>query len=195
MELKECLRLETRIFEVLFELIDEGLIDRLRGLYLIVLQRSDNHFSDGINRSVHVNRPFSVPHDELHEVVIVLLQGCLGSNLNNLITRRIRSFLSALHFLFSQFQHFYCQHFLRHMQSFGAVFDIHLPRNDIRDDGNGGGDIFDEFRTLVRIIACIFAQQFGLKPDEVGLMLLDIANELRRVMILRITIRIFSIGQ
>ena len=74
MELIEILGLEARIFAMLLELIHDGLIDRSRRRDLIAAQGIDDHIADGVYRAVHFDRPFAVPHDELHEVVVVCFQ-------------------------------------------------------------------------------------------------------------------------
>ena len=81
------------------------------------------------------------------------------------------------------------------MQSLGAVFDIDLPSDHIRDDGYGGSDVFDERSAFLRIVSGILAQQGGFEANEIGLVLFDIADELGGVVVLSIAIGIFAVGQ
>ena len=87
------------------------------------------------------------------------------------------------------------QHFLAYMEPLRTVFDIHLPRDQVRDDGDRGSDILDERRAFLRIVARIFAQQRRLETDEIRLVFLDITDELRRVVVLCVTVRVLAVRQ
>ena len=217
-ELEERLGAETLVLVMLFELVHDSLIDRVRRRYLIALQGVDDDLTDGIDLSFHFYGAFSVPHHQLHQIVEVLLQRTLRTNRITRITRTIRIilkvctilcygvfvrlclfvlfvFLPFLASLAAEIDHFVGEHFLAHVQPFRAVFDIDLPGYHIRNDGDGRGDVFDERSAFLRVVAGISAQQCRLETDKVGLVLLDIADELCGVVALCIAVRVFAVRQ
>ena len=212
MEGEKVFGLEPLVFAMGFELVHDRLIDRYRRCYLVALEGVDDHVADRIYTVVHLYRSLAVSHDELHQVVVVLLQRCLrcyhGFLLVNLCRvddcRRVHGFLLSfvldlfvafLHLLAADRDDLVGQYLLAHVQPLRAVFDIDLPRDDIRDDGDGGRDIFDQRCAFERVVARILAQQRRFETDEIRLVVLYIADELRRVMALRIAVRVLSVRQ
>ena len=194
------------------KLVHDRLIDRYRRGYLVALEGVDDYLTDGIDGAVHLYRPLAVTDEKLDEVIVVLLQRCLRGyhgflwmNLSRVDDRRrvhgfflsfvLRLLVAFLHLLAADRDDLVGQYLFAHMEPLRAVFDIDLPRDDIRDDGDGGCDIFDQRCAFEGVIPGIFAQQRGFETDEICLVLLDITDELCGVMVLRIAVRVLTVRQ
>ena len=81
------------------------------------------------------------------------------------------------------------------MESLRAVFDIHLARDQVRNDGDRRGDILDERRAFLGIITRVLAQQRRLEADEVRLIFLYVADKFRRIVALCVAVGVFAVGQ
>ena len=81
------------------------------------------------------------------------------------------------------------------MQPLRTIFDIDLARDHIRDDGDGSRDILYQRGAFLRIVTGIVAEQGRFEADEISLVRLDIPDKLRRVVVLRVTVRVFSVRQ
>ena len=100
-----------------------------------------------------------------------------------------------LHPFAAQFDHFIGQYLFSYMQSLRTIFDIDLARDHIRDDSNGSRDILYQRGAFLRVVTGVLAEQGGFEADEISLVRLDISDKLRRVVVLRVAVRVFSVRQ
>ena len=74
-----------------------------------------------------------------------------------------------------------------------AFFDIDIPYNGFRYDGNASYDIRNQFRAFDRISSRVFHQKVGLEADEIFLVLTDECLEFFRIMFAGEGVRVVSV--